>query len=134
MEVVTTDLSKFGQRELKMLELLLTAMREKGLPREFEFGEVVPMMNMNHGTVFLSNEHHQVAMLTDENKLESFYSCSNCGHEGFKDDFDHETDDEECIEQMHNVGLHEPMYGEHPACRSCEDNCVHGKMRCDICH
>lgn len=81
----TTDLSKFGQRELKALEFTLKCWREHGLPADFNNDEVHPMMNMNSGCVFLTNSDYQVAMINGQ-KLESFYSCPECGEEGFKDD------------------------------------------------
>ena len=72
-------------RELEELRDILTAWLEHGLPDDFENDEVVPMMNKNSGNVFLTNSEYQVAMLSDD-KLESWYYCGNCGHEGFKDD------------------------------------------------
>jgi hypothetical protein len=93
----TTDLSKFGYRELKMLEQLLRALREQGLPQDFNDDGVHPMMNSSSGYIFLTNEDHQVAMM-NRNKLESFYSCPECGHEGFKEEFDAQSDCEECKE------------------------------------
>lgn len=87
----TTDLANFGFLELKQLELLLTAFREQGFPADFTPGQVHPEMNQNSGYVFLTNEDYQVAMLNGD-KLESFYSCPYCGHEGFKEKMDHGTD------------------------------------------
>ena len=43
--MTTTNLSDFGYRELAMLEELLKAMREQGLPDDFSDDEVHPMMN-----------------------------------------------------------------------------------------
>src|SRR3990167_7070000 len=88
-EITTTDLSKFGHREKKMAGELLLAMNE-GLPNDFYDDEVTVMMNMNSGNVFLTNSDYQVAMMTDEGKLESFYSCPECGHEGFLDEMKHD--------------------------------------------
>lgn len=96
----TTDLTKFGQRELKMLERTLYLMRVNGLPEDFNNDEVVPMFNMNSGCVFLTNSDYQVAMCSDSDNLESFYHCSECGHEGFAEDFQHNEDNEECQEQV----------------------------------
>lgn len=81
----TTDLSKFGYRELTLLKELLSAMIEKGLPSDFESDGVHPMFNTNSGNVFLTNDEYQVAMMNGDD-LESFYSCPECGHEGFKDE------------------------------------------------
>jgi hypothetical protein len=64
---------------------LLTARNKQGLPDDFYNNEVTPMMNMISGNVFLTNSDYQVAMMNGD-KLESWYSCPNCGHEGFAED------------------------------------------------
>lgn len=71
--MTTTNLSDFGYRELEMLEELLRAMREHGLPEDFYNNEVHPMMNQISGNVFLTNSEYQVAMMNGD-KLESFYT------------------------------------------------------------
>ncbi len=81
----TTDLSKFGYREWEILRDTLDAMIKHGLPKDFENEGVHPMFNMNSGNVFLTNSEYQVAMMNGE-KLEMFYMCPECGHEGFKDE------------------------------------------------
>lgn len=86
-----------------MLEDLLKAWRRQGLPDDFEDDAVIPMFNMNSGNVFLTNPDHQVAMLTDDDKLESFYSCPECGHEGFKADMPHDGN-ESCKEYLKDIG------------------------------
>ena len=83
--MTTTNLSDFGYRELAMLEDLLKAMREQGLPDDFYDEEVHPMMNQNSGNVFLTNSEYQVAMMNGD-KLESFYFLSYHGNEGFLDE------------------------------------------------
>lgn len=83
--MTTTNLSDFGHRELEMLEELLQAMREQGLPDDFYDNEVTPMMNQYSGNVFLTNSEYQVAMMNDD-KLESFYTLSYSGSEGFIDE------------------------------------------------
>ena len=83
--MTTTNLSDFGYRELKMLEELLRAIREQGLPEDFYNNEVHPMMNLNSGNVFLTNSEYQVAMMNGD-KLESFYTLSYHGNEGFFDE------------------------------------------------
>lgn len=94
-EVTTTNLADFGSRERAMLVDLLNAWREQGLPEEFCEDEVVPMMNRNSGCVFLTNSEYQVAMMNGDD-LEMFYSCLNCGHEGFREDC--QLNDEGCNE------------------------------------
>ena len=73
--MTTTNLSDFGYRELAMLEELLKAMREQGLPDDFYDEEVHPMMNKYSGNVFLTNSDYQVAMMNGDS-LESFYTLS----------------------------------------------------------
>ena len=104
--MTTTNLSDFGYRELEMLEKLLKAMREQGLPSDFYENEVVPMMNQSSGNVFLTNSEYQVAMMNG-NKLESFYWLSYHGNEGFLEDllFDYENGNimEEDWEQLADI-------------------------------
>jgi len=98
----STDLKDFGFRELHMAEELLRAMREQGLPEDFHNDEVRPMMNKNSGNVFLTNSEYQVCMINGD-KLESFYSCPICGHEGVAEDMQHNEDDKECQEYLKDV-------------------------------
>lgn len=98
----TTDLSKFGWREWALLRDLIDAMVEQGLPGDFENEGVHPMFNKNSGNVFLANSEFQVAMMNGD-KLESFYSCPECGHEGFKDELEHGEDKEGCREWLAGV-------------------------------
>lgn len=80
--ITTTNLADFGTREFNLLIDILQAWRNQGLPHDFHDHEVVPMLNTNSGHVFLTNEDYQVAMING-NKLEIWYSCPNCGNEGF---------------------------------------------------
>jgi hypothetical protein len=100
----TTDLSKFGWRERKMAAELLTAACDQGFPDDFEDDEVTIMMNMNSGNVFFTNSEYQVAMMNGD-KLESFYSCPECGHEGFKDEILHNEDNAECTRYLKDIGV-----------------------------
>jgi hypothetical protein len=101
-EITITDFSKFGSREREMAEDLLRAWREQGLPKDFVNDKVVIMMNINSGNVFLSNSEFQVAMLNGEN-LESFYSCSYCGFEGFLNEFKTDTKNKCCKDYMREI-------------------------------
>lgn len=83
--MTTTNLSDFGYRELAMLEEILKAMREQGLPDNFSDDEVVPMMNQNSGNVFLTNSDYEVAMMNGDT-LEMFYTLPYNGNEGFVED------------------------------------------------
>lgn len=84
-DITTTDLADFGSRERCMLVELLSAWHKQGLPDDFYDDEIRPMMNRNSGNVFLTNSDFQVAMMNG-NKLEMWYHCCNCGHEGFEED------------------------------------------------
>ena len=81
-----------------MLEDLITAWNHQGLPEDFYNDEVRPMMNMSSGYVFLTNSEYQVAMMNGD-KLESWYSCPECGHEGFLEDMQHDGD-RDCQEYL----------------------------------
>ena len=96
-DVTTTDLSKFGSRERRLLVELLTAWDKQGLPHNFYDEDVVPIMNTNSGCVFLTNSEYQTAMMNG-NKLEMWHNCPNCGHEGFAEDC--QLNDDGCNECM----------------------------------
>lgn len=106
-EITTTDLSEFGYREIKMTSELLNAWIESGLPDNFDNDGVTVMMNKNSGNVFLTNTEYQVAMMNGD-KLESFYSCPECGHEGFKDEMEHEGNSD-CEEYLKQIGAMEEV-------------------------
>lgn len=88
----TNDLSKLRYREIDMLADLLKAYANNstvlGDGVNWEF-------NPNSGNVFLVDEDYRVAMLNDDNKLAEWFSCPNCGHEGFQDDYGDVVTDEE---------------------------------------
>jgi hypothetical protein len=102
----TIDLSKFGYREWEMLRDILDAMIKHGLPSDFENDGVHPMFNIDSGNVFLTNAEYQVAMMNDD-KLESFYSCPYCGHEGFVEEMGKDNGHgygDECAEFVKELG------------------------------
>lgn len=84
-EITTTDLADFGYSERQEMITLLQAWHNQGLPTDFYEDEVRVMMNRNSGCVFLTNGDYQTAMMNG-NKLEMWYHCGNCGHEGFAED------------------------------------------------
>ena len=84
-EITTTDLSKFGYREIKLTAELLNAWIAQGLPEDFENEGVTVMFNTHSGNVFLTNSEFQVAMMNGD-KLESFYTDFETGEESFKDE------------------------------------------------
>ena len=103
-EMTTTDLSKFGNRERQMAEELLREWNNNKLPDDFYNDEVTVMFNLMSGNVFLTNSDFQVAMMNDD-VLESFYSCPQCGHEGFKEEMAHAEDDKDCQEYLEHIGV-----------------------------
>lgn len=94
----TNDLSEFGFIELEESAILLTeyvkntSILDNGVKLE---------LNRDSGKVFLVDENYNVAMMNG-NKLEKFYSCPYCGHEGFKEDMQHEAEDIECLNYLKN--------------------------------
>jgi len=80
----TTDLAKFGMREIRMARDLLEAWLRNGLPDDFEFDGVTVMLNPRSGMVFLTNAEYQVAVIGDTlpEELVSFYASPYEGHEG----------------------------------------------------
>lgn len=86
-QITTTDLNDFGTRELEMLRDILNAMLKDGIPEDFEGKNIVPMLNLNSGNVFLTNDEFQVCMMNGD-KLESWYNCPECGYEGFMEDME----------------------------------------------
>lgn len=84
-DVTTTDLADFGARERCLLIEILKAWEANGLPDDFYHEEVRPMLNKNSGYVFLTNAEFQTAFINGD-KLETWYNCSRCGHEGFAED------------------------------------------------
>lgn len=110
MNGTTTDLSKFGYREIAMAKELLTAWVDQGLPDDFYDDGVQLMMNCNSGNVFLTNIEYQVAMMNGDD-LESFYTTPYEGHEGFKDELqelDRESLHHEDLEYLSDIGVFEP--------------------------
>ena len=100
---ITIDLTEFGYRELRMAARLLTALCDQGMPDDFDDVGLTIMMNLHSGTVFLTNDNCEVAMMNGD-KLESFYSCPECGHEGFKDKMTHGEDNEKCKRYVAAIG------------------------------
>lgn len=76
--MTTTNLANFGYRELIMLEKLLKAMREQGLPNDFYDEEVHPMMNQSSGNVFLINS--DCNQFTHDNRGHKNTSFILCKH------------------------------------------------------
>ena len=94
-EITTTDLAKFGSRELRMTAELLTAYCEGARPADFDHDGVTVMFNLRSGMVFLTNDHCQVAVSDGQGNLDSFYTSPYEGHEGalweLRADFDRDS-------------------------------------------
>ena len=91
--MITKNLNEFGSRERQMAEELLRAWRKHGLPDDFYDDKVEIMMNTYSGNVFLTNSDYQVAMMNGD-YLESFYTLSYNGDEGFLEDFENYKEDD----------------------------------------
>ena len=50
-----------------------------------------------------AKEQNQVAMMNGDN-LESFYSCPECGHEGFMEEISHNRDNFGCLAFINDIG------------------------------
>jgi hypothetical protein len=99
--IVTADLSDFGHRELKMAATLLAALSET----HANLGDGITLyLNTHSGFVFLSDEDYNVAMMNGS-ELEAFYSCPECGHEGFANEMLHGEDDAECRRYLRDLGI-----------------------------
>jgi hypothetical protein len=103
-EILTSDLAEFGARERHMAKELLEAWETQGLPEDFYDDEVTIAFNKHSGCVFLTNSDFQAAMLNGD-KLETWYNCPYCGHEGFKEDMDHEPQDKDCTRYLVEIGV-----------------------------
>ncbi len=94
----TEDFAEFGIREIKLLNVLLAAWIEQGLPDDFYNDGVKPALNKQSGYVFLTNSEYQVAMMNGE-RLESHYSLPHSGDEGFLS----ELIEEFLLDDLHHV-------------------------------
>lgn len=101
--IVTLDLGKFGARERAMAVKIFTLWERQGLPEDFYEDGITLCFNQDSGYVFLSNEDFQVCMPSN-GRLESFYSCPECGHEGFAYQMAHGKNDG-CQEYLESIGV-----------------------------
>ena len=84
-KIVSSDLSDFGIRELIEVEKLIKALRENGLPYDFDNENLTIFFNRNSGFVFFTNSQNQNA-LCSEGKLEEYFTCVECSNEGLLDE------------------------------------------------
>ena len=87
-EIATNDLSGFGYRELGIAGDLLKAYAEGEFKKDNFFGDGLTLnFNSNSGVVFLSDNDYNVGVLNDDNQIEQFLNCGECGNEGIYEDF-----------------------------------------------
>jgi len=96
----TRDLMQFGYRELREAAKLLNAFTETN--KSGLNDNVAIELNPSSGNVFLVDEDYNVAMMNGD-KLEQWYSCPYCGHEGFKEDMQHEPENKECLDYLKEI-------------------------------
>ena len=86
---VEVDLGRFGNIELEESAKLLTKYAEKDFAENSEgLGDNIKLcFNANSGYVFLSDGDYRVLMLNDDDKLEEWLNCEECGEEDFKSEF-----------------------------------------------
>jgi len=104
---VTCGLNDFGSRELDMAVELLDKYKEAVRNGDYEelglTTNIRLAMNTNSGYVFLTDDDYNVVMINPETKkAEKYYTCSNCGFEGFKDEFKNHSEDQDCLEDIRN--------------------------------
>ncbi len=83
----------------KLLDAYSDRPTESGIEGDLKLG-----FNMDSGNVFLYDDEGNCAMMNGD-KLEPWYSCPYCGHEGFKEDMAHVPEDRECSEYLVQIGL-----------------------------
>lgn len=96
-DIITSDLSKFGQRELAIAGELLSTLNT--VRDNSRLGDGIQVfMNRNSGYVFLSDEDYNVAIMSGH-YLEDFHTCPNCGNESVASQFRNDFDDVECCKE-----------------------------------
>ena len=98
----TKDLSKFGQRELKIAGELLSTLNTNKDQTKFLGQGVSVEFNPMSGNVFLTDEDYNVAMMNGD-VLEDWLYCPECGDEGFADDFESNDTNHCCKEYLQEV-------------------------------
>jgi hypothetical protein len=92
--IISCDLSLFGYRELGEAAELLKAYADHGA--EFLGDGITLNFNTYSGYVFLSDEDYNVGMLGEDGKIHQWFSCLECGTEGFAEDGEFEKYDGYC--------------------------------------
>lgn len=97
MEDESGDLNNFGYQEIEEAKRLLDAFAYNNNTEVLGTG-VTLHFNANSGTVYLVDEDYNAAVLTSEGILEDWFTCGECGFEGFKDDLIAEGN--ECCKEL----------------------------------
>ena len=84
-QILTADFSHFGYWDLAQARKLLNAYQEQPNAPTLGFGLTVNF-NTHSGCFFLSDEDFRVVIFDDEGNLREWYSCPQCGAEGFDGD------------------------------------------------
>lgn len=96
--VVTSDFSEFGQVELEEAGRLLVNIKKIDA-----WPPVEVMFNKMSGFVFITDADYRVWMMNG-GEIEEFFTCPECGCEGFvSDDWCYE-DSEDCYEFCVSIG------------------------------
>lgn len=98
-EIVTEDWSKFGNIEIEEAKELLSHIKEID-----GYGQIKVMFNTHSGCVFLTDENYRSWMMNGD-KIEEWFNCPYCGHEGFKEDMEHEPQDKDCTGYLKQIGV-----------------------------
>lgn len=94
---VTENWADFGDIEIEEAKELLSHIKEID-----SYGQVKVMFNTQSGYVFLCDEDYNVWLMNGD-KIERWFSCPECGHEGFKEEMQHSEDDEDCQEYLKQI-------------------------------
>ena len=95
------DVSKLSNKALQDLsKILATYKTENDISdiSEYANDNVHIGYNKDHDNVYLYSEEYPHSVMMNGDKLDTFHSCWNCGHEGFKEDVIHEPLNSDCEE------------------------------------
>jgi hypothetical protein len=102
-KIITTDLSKFGYREIALAIELLESLL---IDNDSDFSEGLNIFfNMDSGYVFLADNEYNAYMINKETKkLEQWHNLPDSGIEGFLSDLLNEKDlSAEDTEYLNNI-------------------------------
>lgn len=91
----TKNLEDFPIYALKKTADIINELIKSGFPAEFNQQGIKLELCPDSKFVYLTNDDHQVCLINTKNpsSLEIFFTCGNCGHEGFYDDICYGPDD-----------------------------------------